>query len=196
MPLVYVFHLGFFAVFLLRLAGPRAGPESLAAAPTPGASLAADPHAGRLLGLHAAAFFVLYFGLGRTLFTRGRAAPLLFAPPPLAGAVLIVVGAALLAWTLLVFRSWRLLARIEQGHQLCTSGAFRLVRHPIYLSLDLLALGTFLWVPGPIVLVGAILVAVGGDLRARTEERLLVAVFGDEYRDYQRRVPRTIPGLY
>jgi protein-S-isoprenylcysteine O-methyltransferase Ste14 len=195
MPLVYAFHLGFFAVFFLRLAGRGAAPAP-DAVPTPGTSTAADPRAGGLLGFHAAAFFVLYFGLGQALFMRGRAAPLLFVPQPVLGGSLIVAGAALLAWTLLLFRSWRLLARIEEGHQLCTSGPFRLVRHPIYLSLDLLALGTVLWVPGPIVVIGAVLVAVGGDLRARTEERLLAQVFGDEYRDYQRRVPRTLPGIY
>jgi len=107
-----------------------------------------------------------------------------------------VAAAALLAWALLVFRSWRLLARIERGHQLCTTGPFRLVRHPIYLAFTLLAVGTFLWAPTVLVLVGVALVALTGDLRARTEERLLCEVFGDEYRQYQGRVPRTIPGLY
>jgi protein-S-isoprenylcysteine O-methyltransferase Ste14 len=39
-------------------------------------------------------------------------------------------------------------------------------------------------------------VALGGDLRARAEETVLLAVFGDRYREYQRRVKRFIPGVY
>jgi protein-S-isoprenylcysteine O-methyltransferase Ste14 len=195
MPLVYWGHIAFYALFLLRrLGGSRAD-----AAPSPAASPlpppAADPHAVRLLVFHCFGFFVFYFGLGRTLFAR-RGAPILWAPHPAIGALVIASGAVLLASALLVFRSWRLLARIEAGHQLCTTGPFRIVRHPIYLSLDLLAVGTVIWVPGLLVLAGAALVVLGGDLRARAEERLLAIVFGDEYRAYQRRVPRTVPGLY
>jgi protein-S-isoprenylcysteine O-methyltransferase Ste14 len=193
MPYVYWAHIAFYAVFLLRSAGGKRVATSPSS--TPLAPSAADPHAVRLLAFHCFGFFVFYFGLGRTLFAR-RGAPLLFAPHPAVGALVIASGAALLAWALVVFRSWRLLARIEAGHQLCTTGPFRIVRHPIYLSLDLLAIGTVIWVPGPLVLVGAALVVLGGDLRARAEERLLAIVFGDEYRAYQQRVPRTLPGLY
>lgn len=199
-PLIYVLHIGFFAIFLLRLADRRKAGGATPATPAPqtgspqtGAPSA--PHAVGLIVLHAAAFSVFYFGLGQALFAR-RGARLLLAAHPVIGGATVVAGAGVLAWSLIVFRSWRLLARIEPGHQLCTAGPFRIVRHPIYLSLDLLALGTFLWVPNPVVLVGAILIVVAGDLRARSEERLLCAVFGDEYRDFQRRVPRTIPGLY
>jgi protein-S-isoprenylcysteine O-methyltransferase Ste14 len=46
------------------------------------------------------------------------------------------------------------------------------------------------------VLLGAVLIALSGDLRGRAEERLLAEVFGDEYRDYCRRTARAIPGLY
>jgi protein-S-isoprenylcysteine O-methyltransferase Ste14 len=125
-----------------------------------------------------------------------RGSPFLFPPQPVVGGAVMVAAGALLASALRVFQSWRLLARIEEGHQLCTRGPFRFVRHPIYASMDLLALGTFLWAPSLIVLVGAILVALGGDLRGRAEERLLAEVFGDQYRDYCRRAKRTIPGVY
>jgi protein-S-isoprenylcysteine O-methyltransferase Ste14 len=37
--------------------------------------------------------------------------------------------------------------KIEPGHQLATNGPFRLVRHPIYLGVDLMVLGTALWIP-------------------------------------------------
>jgi protein-S-isoprenylcysteine O-methyltransferase Ste14 len=44
--------------------------------------------------------------------------------------------------------------------------------------------------------VGAGLVVLGGDLRARAEERVLLAAFGERYCDYIKRTSRLIPGLY
>jgi protein-S-isoprenylcysteine O-methyltransferase Ste14 len=191
MPLIYVFHIAFYALFLLRKLGGRS--PAPAAAPDPRAPSA--PHARALIAMHMVAFAVLYFGLGQAVLSR-RGSPLLFPPQTVLGGAVIVAGGALLVSALRVFQSWRLLARIEEGHQLCTSGPFRFVRHPIYVSMDLLALGTFLWAPSLIVLVGAILVVLAGDLRGRGEERLLADVFGDEYRAYCRRAARTIPGVY
>ena len=192
MALVYLFHMAFYALFLLRLADRDQPPaaEAFPAAPPPAAA-----HPVRLVMLHSLAFAVLYFGLGRAVWSR-HPTRLLFASHPVLGGAVMLAAAGLLAWALLVFRSWRLLARIEKGHQLCTTGPFRLVRHPIYLAFTLLALGTLLWVPTVLVLVGVVLVALTGDLRARAEERLLCDVFGDEYRVYQRRVARALPGVY
>ena len=190
LPLIYVFHIAFYALFLLRKLGGSPAP---AAAPDSRAPSA--PHARALIAMHMVAFSVLYFGLGQAVLSR-RGSPFLFPPQPAVGGAVIVAGGALLVSALRVFQSWRLLARIEEGHQLCTSGPFRFVRHPIYASMDLLALGTFLWAPSLIVLVGVILVVLAGDLRGRAEERLLGDVFGDEYRAYCRRAARTIPGVY
>jgi protein-S-isoprenylcysteine O-methyltransferase Ste14 len=89
-----------------------------------------------------------------------------------------------------------LAARIELGHELCTAGPFRWVRHPIYLAMDLLAIGTWLWAPTALVAVGAALVVLAGDLRGRTEERLLHQAFGESYDRYQRRAWRFVPGIY
>ena len=127
---------------------------------------------------------------------NGRRVRFLFPPLPLAGALVMLAAAALAAWTVAVFRSWRLRARVEAGHELSTDGSFRFVRNPIYLGMDLLAAGTFLWVPTPIVLAGMLLVFLGGDLRARAEEKVLRAAFGDRYRDYAARVKRFVPGVY
>jgi protein-S-isoprenylcysteine O-methyltransferase Ste14 len=46
------------------------------------------------------------------------------------------------------------------------------------------------------VILGAVLLFAGGDLRARQEEAVLIARFGDEYREYMGRVNRAIPGIY
>jgi protein-S-isoprenylcysteine O-methyltransferase Ste14 len=78
---------------------------------------------------------------------------------------------------------------------LIRSGAFRIVRHPIYCGLILMAFGWGLFVHGGLTLLYALALFVVLDGKSRYEERLLVAKF-EEYRDYQRRVPRLIPFLY
>jgi len=147
--------------------------------------------------LHALAEGVLYAGIARAVLVPPAAAdPFLLPPQRAAGACLMLAAVALAAWALAVFRSWRLAARIEHGHELCTAGPFRWVRHPIYLAMDLLALGSWLWVPTAAVGAGVVLVALAGDLRARSEERLLHDTFGQTYDSYLRSTRRCVPGIY
>jgi protein-S-isoprenylcysteine O-methyltransferase Ste14 len=163
------------------------------------------------LALHGLAMGTLYCGLdlavlpppaARLAFAArspgGAALALTLLMPPLrlAGGVAMLAASALAGWALTVFRSWRLRASLDPGHELCTAGPFRLIRNPIYLAMDLLALGSWLWVPTALVALGALLVALGGDLRARGEERLLLEVFGQRYAEYRRRVRRFLPGVY
>ena len=150
--------------------------------------------------LHLAAWGLLYVTSGLTL-AQIRPDPWLVRTPlfprqPVIGAVVMLLGDSLLTWTMLVFGSWRLLARIEPTHQLATSGPFRLVRHPNYLAMMLVALGTFVWIPTPWVLAALVALAAVSERRARAEERLLMETFGEGYRSYLRRVQRWIPGLY
>jgi protein-S-isoprenylcysteine O-methyltransferase Ste14 len=153
-----------------------------------------NPRADALLVAHGAAFTIFYWSLLSGL--AGNRAPRVSAAAALGGAGLLVLAIGLLTWSLWVFRSWRLLAELDRGHELCTRGPFRWIRHPIYLACDLLALGTAIWIGIPTVWVGAALVVLGGDLRARAEERILLAAFGECYRDYIKRSSRLIPGLY
>jgi protein-S-isoprenylcysteine O-methyltransferase Ste14 len=147
--------------------------------------------------LHGLAAGVLYHGIARAVLVPPAAAdPFLVSPQPTAGAFLMLAAVALAAWALAVFRSWRLAARIDRGHELCTTGPFRRVRHPIYLAMDLLALGSWLWAPTATVALGVVLVALAGDLRARTEERLLHQAFGPAYDSYLRHARRFLPGIY
>ena len=155
---------------------------------------ATAPFSRALLAFHALAFAVMYFGIGAAVI-RGRV-PIWFAGQRVAGALVISGGAALVVSALLCFRSWRFSATVDKDHELATSGPFRMVRHPIYMGLNLLALGTALWVPTAIVWAGFVLMVIGSDLRARTEETLLNDAFGPSYREYCARTKRFIPGIY
>ena len=152
------------------------------------------PFSRALLAVHALAFGVMYFGIGYAVIP-GRV-PIWFPGQRVAGSIVIMGGAALMVWALVYFRSWRFRATLDKGHELATGGPFRILRHPIYMGLNLLALGTALWVPTAIVWAAFVLMAIGSDLRARAEETLLRQAFDPSYREYCVRTRRFVPGIY
>jgi len=154
----------------------------------------AAPFSRALLAFHALAFGVMYFGIGYAVIP-GRV-PRWFPGQRLASTVVIASGAALMVWALVYFRSWRFRATLDKGHELATGGPFRFLRHPIYMGLNLLALGTALWVPTAIVWAAFVLMVIGSDLRARVEETILRQAFGSSYREYCARTRRFVPGIY
>lgn len=194
---VYAAHAGFWAAFVVaRLTGPvqgridQRGNDATALASRQDSAA----HSGALVAAHGVAFAVLYAGLGVAVF--GRYSGALFRSQPIAALTVIGSGAALCCWALLYFRSWRLRAVVSVGHELATTGPFRLLRHPIYMGLNLLALGSALWVPTPMVCLSFVLMCVAGDLRARAEESLLLRTYGSAYERYCARTCRFLPRLY
>jgi protein-S-isoprenylcysteine O-methyltransferase Ste14 len=85
--------------------------------------------------------------------------------------------------------------RLEE-YSLVTSRFYRHLRHPGYLGMLLVCLGVALDFRSAL---GLWLVPVLFGLlawRIRTEEAFLTAEFGDEYRAYQARTGRLVPGVY
>ena len=194
--LVYLAHAVFWGAFgLTRLLVQRTSPPARA---DEGLPIAAEsqtaPYSRALLTVHMLAFGVMYFGVGTAVFAKR--VPGLFVGQRVAGTLIILLGAGLVCWALAYFKSWRVRARLDEGHQLATGGPFRFIRHPIYMGLNLLALGTAVWIPTPVLWVSVILMLVGGDLRARAEEKLLTRVFGVTYSEFCRRTKRFLPAIY
>lgn len=194
--LIYAVHAAFWASFgVTRAILNRRNHDGGAADAGP---VTSETHTARgaraLVAFHALAFAAIYLGLGSAIVPRR--VPSWFPGQRLVGALVIAAGAALMSWSLVYFQSWRFQAKLDAGHQLATGGPFQFLRHPIYMGLNLFALGTAVWVPTPIVWAGFVLMAVGSDLRARAEETLLARAFGELYVAYRARTARFVPGIY
>jgi protein-S-isoprenylcysteine O-methyltransferase Ste14 len=82
-----------------------------------------------------------------------------------------------------------------EGARLVNSGAFRLVRHPIYGGLILGALGWGLMRASPLTLAGALLLTAFFDLKSRREEIWLSERY-ENYPAYRSRTHRLLPWVY
>lgn len=113
-----------------------------------------------------------------------------------AGVGLGVLTAALLTWTFHTLgRNITDTVVTRQQHALITSGPYRWVRHPFYVSFLLAMVANSLvmanWFVFAIGLIAFAMLA----LRSRIEERNLALRFGDEYRRYQERTGAFFPRL-
>jgi protein-S-isoprenylcysteine O-methyltransferase Ste14 len=112
---------------------------------------------------------------------------------------LITVGSVLLLWWV----QWALDVQFDTTlhtqaeHKLIQHGPYRWVRHPMYTALFLMGLGWFLltanWFVGVPLMVGIVVVVLS---RVQNEEKVLIDLFGDEYRDYMETTGRFFPALF
>jgi protein-S-isoprenylcysteine O-methyltransferase Ste14 len=114
------------------------------------------------------------------------------------GLALIAVALVLFAFagvSLLVARAVTVFPRPRDESALAQRGVYRIVRHPVYGAILLIAVGWSLAV-APLGLIPTVLLAVVFDLKARLEEAWLVEQHA-EYAAYRERTPRRfVPGLY
>lgn len=111
----------------------------------------------------------------------------------IAATTLILLGHALAAYVLTQLgRSFSVMA---EARRLVTSGAYRIVRHPLYLAEEIAVIGVVMqFLSGRALLLLA--VHVGFQLRRmRNEEAVLIRTF-PEYGAYQEKTARLIPGIY
>jgi protein-S-isoprenylcysteine O-methyltransferase Ste14 len=195
--LIYATHLALWTAFGITRWLTRGAPED-SKEPVASAAGVQQEQTARfsrtVLFIHMLAFGVMYYGIGTAVFP-GQV-PYWFAGQRFVGAAVIALAAALMCWAVASFHSWRFRAKLDEGHQLTTDGPFGLMRHPIYMGMNLLALGTAIWIPSIPVWIGFVLMAIGGDIRARSEEVVLTRAFGAAYTDYSAHTRRFIPGLY
>jgi protein-S-isoprenylcysteine O-methyltransferase Ste14 len=103
----------------------------------------------------------------------------------------IAVTGAVLVWKarLALGAAWSLLPKAGEQTGVVTSGPYRLVRHPIYLGLSVVAVGqavAFSSEPAFLIVWAGVIPSFVW--RAREEERLLISIFGEWYVSYRKRV--------
>ncbi len=110
------------------------------------------------------------------------------------GVGLGVIAALLLIWT---FRALgpNLTDTVvtRKTHTLVTTGPYRWVRHPFYLSVLLSAISFSLVAANWFIFICGCLAVLLQLLRSRKEEENLIARFGDNYRKYQAQTGRLLP---
>ncbi len=113
------------------------------------------------------------------------------------GLALTLLGGGVMFWSVLnLGRQYSPQVTLQKDHHLVTAGLYRFIRHPRYLGLLVLVLGSALvyraW-PGlfaDLILLAALLWRIGD------EEKMLHQEFGERWEAYCRQTWRLIPGVW
>jgi protein-S-isoprenylcysteine O-methyltransferase Ste14 len=106
---------------------------------------------------------------------------------------LVLAGVTLVTAVMLVRATHSVIEHGGGRKGLVTTGAFRYVRHPLYLGSMLFYLGLVLSTLSLVSLGLFVVIVIFYDYIASYEERLLEQRFGDEYSRYRARSGRWIP---
>jgi len=103
------------------------------------------------------------------------------------------------AWALvpilagLALRTWAL-GHLRRNTELCTSGPYAYVRHPLYLGSFVILMGYFIMTNNLYLVLAAAIVTAGIYMATvRVEERNLSAAFPEQYEAYRQAVPGLFP---
>ena len=87
------------------------------------------------------------------------------------------------------------LGRAKETDVMATSGPFKYIRHPVYVSVYLLSIGLgFLFFAWLWFLVMVVFIPLWW-LESKAEEKEMLEKYGEKYVDYQKRTKMFIPGL-
>ncbi|MHA1200195.1 MAG: methyltransferase family protein [Candidatus Heimdallarchaeaceae archaeon] len=108
---------------------------------------------------------------------------------PLGITILVISGVFAFTGLRKVFKE------VREKPGVVTSGVFTYCRHPVYFGSILLFVGLSILNWSIIAFGISVIIIVFYEYVSTYEEKLLVEQFGQEYRDYQKKVPKWIPGL-
>jgi protein-S-isoprenylcysteine O-methyltransferase Ste14 len=113
-----------------------------------------------------------------------------------AGAAVLTIGLGLASWVMITNPYVWSEVSIQSGQAVCSTGPYRLVRHPAYAGLILQALGVPILLGSLWALIPGIAAAVCIIIATSSEDRMLQAELAG-YQDYVREVHfRLFPGIW
>jgi len=90
--------------------------------------------------------------------------------------------------------NWSPILEVKKGHHLVKTGAYKRIRHPMYVHLWIWVIAQgFLLANGLVLIYGIAAWGLLYHIRVPKEEDMLIAEFGDEYRDYMKNTGRVVP---
>jgi protein-S-isoprenylcysteine O-methyltransferase Ste14 len=90
---------------------------------------------------------------------------------------------------------WSVDPEVGGDRRLRMTGPYAVTRHPIYSGLLGMVIGTTLLAGGHEFVVIVVAVFFLFEFKIHREERLLLATYPNQYREYRQRVPQLVPGL-
>ena len=81
----------------------------------------------------------------------------------------------------------------SEPSQLRTDGILQYVRHPIQAGIILIVLGFFFFIPNLPTLISCLCALIYIPIGIYLEEKKLVAMYGDQYIEYRKKVPAIVP---
>ncbi len=119
--------------------------------------------------------------------------PLFNSQLQLVGAIMIFAGILSFSLALISFKSsWRVGIDAIAPGRLITTGIFSISRNPIFLSMDLYFLGTFLIYSNIFFLLCFFCISLGFHFQIHQEEIFLTQKYGNSYHGYMTQVSRYI----
>jgi protein-S-isoprenylcysteine O-methyltransferase Ste14 len=115
-----------------------------------------------------------------------------------AGVAVMSAGIVLRLWAIAVLgRFFRVVVIVQEGHRVISDGPYRVIRHPAYTGLLLVAAGYGVALGSLLGLVCAVVIPFLGMLpRILVEEAELERGLGDDYRRYEQETWRLVPHVW
>lgn len=146
-----------------------------------------------ILFLEIAGFTLLFGGAPRIAALESRIFPRTYALAA-TGVALTWIGIAIALWARThLGQYWSARVTVKEDHQLIRTGPYAHFRHPIYSGLDLAAIGGALAIDEWRCAAGVVLIVLGYWIKARKEESMLSAQFGDAFKEHCRHTGFLIP---
>jgi protein-S-isoprenylcysteine O-methyltransferase Ste14 len=155
---------------------------------------------GALLTIGASVMLLLTAGAyildAQTVAVFGRIALLSHPLIRLAGVVALALAAMLLIWAEVSIGGSFRVALPNAKQPLVSDGIYGIIRNPMALSVDLLALGVLFLAPSCLALVSLVLTVVSYEWKVRTEEEYLRDAHGPKYEAYCAHTGKYWPRLF